>query len=198
MQQRDFGRICVFCGSSPGNDPRYLEAAARLARAFVRRRIDLVYGGGTVGLMGVVANTVHEGGGEVTGVIPRGLMEAESAFDSPGTLEVVGSMHERKALMSKLSDGFIVLPGGLGTLEEFFETLTWSQLGIQRKPIGVLDVGGYFDPLRDLLERGVTEGFIARTHTDLVVSADEPEELIDLMGNMALPSTTRWLDLRES
>ncbi|MEN4099329.1 MAG: TIGR00730 family Rossman fold protein, partial [Anaerolineaceae bacterium] len=153
-------RICVFCGSSPGARPEYLDAAAALGQALARRGLGLVYGGGRLGLMGAIARAALAAGGEVTGVIPRGLVEREVGFTELNDLRVVESMHERKALMIELSDGFIALPGGLGTIEEFFEALTWGQLGLHQKPCGLLNVSGYFDHLVAFLDNVRAEQFV--------------------------------------
>ena len=154
-------RVCVFCGSSLGRGPAYAEAAKRLARALTRRNIDLVYGASGVGVMGALADAVLGLGGKVVGVIPKQLMEREKFHKNLTEMRVVGSMHERKALMGELSEGFIALPGGLGTLEEFFEVLTWNQLGIHDKPCGLLNVNGYYDSLIQLLDRSVEEHFVS-------------------------------------
>src|SRR6266576_593721 len=153
-------KICVFTGSRHGVAPAYADAAKELARDLVARGFGLVYGGGNVGLMSVIADTVLDLGGHVTGVIPDALVSQEVAHRGLSELRVVNSMHERKALMAELSDGFVALPGGIGTMEEFFEVLTWTQLGIHDKPVGLLDVGGFWDPIRDLLEQTVEAGFV--------------------------------------
>ena len=153
-------RVCVYCGSSRGTDPAYAEAAEALAAELVRRGIGLVYGGGSVGLMGVIADAVLARGGDVIGVIPRFLHRREIMHEGVTDLRVVESMHERKALMADLSDGFVALPGGIGTLEETFEAMTWTQLGIHAKPVGLLDVGGFWAPMQELLARAVADGFL--------------------------------------
>jgi uncharacterized protein (TIGR00730 family) len=166
-------RVCVFCGSSPGVRPDYARAAVGLGQALVARGVGLVYGGGRVGLMGELARSVLAAGGSVTGVIPRQLADRELAFNEVSDLRVVGSMHERKALMAELADGFVALPGGWGTVEEFFEALTWAQLGIHRKPCGLLDVGGYYRPLAVFLDHAVEEGFVGpESRTMLLVDSD--------------------------
>lgn len=172
---------CVFCGSHKGANPAYARAAAELARCLVASGIGIVYGGGKVGLMGVLADAALDQGGEVIGIIPRMLMEREIAHQGLSTLHVVGSMHERKALMADLSDGFIAMPGGYGTLDEFCEILTWTQLGLQRKPIGILNVEGYFDRLLDAFDHAVTQQFVKPPHRDMIVTDDHPESLIDRM-----------------
>jgi len=171
-------RICVFCGSSPGARPEYLDAAKQLAGALARKNIGLIYGGARVGLMGEIARSVLERGGEVVGVIPRALMEREVAFTGLSDLRVVDSMHERKAMMAELADGFIALPGGLGTIEEFFEILTWAQLGIHRKPCGLLNINNYFSTLMDFLNHTVTERFVEREHSEMILLDEDPERLL--------------------
>jgi uncharacterized protein (TIGR00730 family) len=171
-------RICVFCGSSPGIRPSYAAAAVALARVLVANDIAIVYGGGNSGLMGVLADTALELGGEITGIIPRGLVEKEAAHSRLPDLRIVESMHERKALMARLSDAFIALPGGYGTFEEFCEILTWTQLGIQRKPCGLLNVDRYYDPLLRLFDHAVAERFVKPEHRAIVVSETVAETLV--------------------
>ena len=172
-------RICVFCGSSPGARPEYATAAIHLGRALARRCLGLVYGGASIGIMGELARAVLAEGGEVIGVMPRELARTEVAFTELADLRVVDSMHARKALMVELSDGFVALPGGLGTLEEFFEVLTWAQLGIHAKPCGLLNVCDYFGPLMAFLERTVEEQFVERALRSLVLVDESPEGLLD-------------------
>ncbi|HEV8307775.1 MAG TPA: TIGR00730 family Rossman fold protein [Methylomirabilota bacterium] len=188
-------RICVFCGSLAGARPDYAEAARGFAAELVRRQLGLVYGGGSIGLMGVIADAVLAGGGEVTGVIPRGLASREFMHTGVTDLRVVGSMHERKATMASLADGFVALPGGLGTLEETLEALTWSQLGIHPKPIGLLNVRGYWDPLLALFTHATREGFIRSPDVALVLTGETPAELLDALAAWR-PSAVRraWLD----
>jgi uncharacterized protein (TIGR00730 family) len=171
--------ICVYCGSSPGRLPVYLQAARQLGEAIAARDLKLVYGGASVGLMGEVARAALERGGKVTGVIPKALADQEVAFLELDDLYVVETMHARKALMAELSDGFITLPGGMGTLEEFFEVLTWAQLGIHRKPCGLLNIQGYFDQLLRFLDHAASEDFIWHAHCDLILMSDNPDELLD-------------------
>ena len=171
-------RICVFCGSSPGARPEYLQAAKQLGYTLASKDIGLVYGGARVGMMGKIAESVLEKGGEVTGVIPKGLVEKEVAFTELADLRVVDSMHERKALMAELSDGFIALPGGLGTIEEFFEVLTWAQLGIHPKPCGLLNVKQYYDRLLDFLDHTVNENFVEPEHRSMILVDENPEILL--------------------
>ncbi|HOI15563.1 MAG TPA: TIGR00730 family Rossman fold protein [Geobacteraceae bacterium] len=171
-------RICVFCGSSPGARPEYLDAAVHLGHTLARNNIGLVYGGARVGIMGRVAESVLEKGGDVIGVIPKALVEKEVAFTGLADLRVVDSMHDRKALMADLADGFIALPGGLGTIEEFFEVVTWAQLGIHSKPCGLLNINQYFRKLMDFLDHTVTERFVEREHRSMVLMDDDPERLL--------------------
>ena len=174
--------VCVFSGSSPGARPSYTETATALGREIAERGLRLVYGGASVGLMGAVADAALAAGGEVVGVIPQHLMDREVAHDGLTELRVTGSMHERKALMADLADGFVALPGGLGTLEELAEILTWSQLGLQSKPCGLLDVEGFFDPLLAFLDHTVAERFVSTEHRALVLAADRPDALLDLLS----------------
>ncbi len=171
-------RICVFCGSSSGAQAEYNQVAQQLGHALVRKNIGLVYGGGRVGIMGKIAQTVMESGGEVIGVIPKGLAEREVAFMELADLRVVDSMHSRKALMVELSEGFIALPGGLGTIEEFFEVLTWGQLGIHQKPCGLLNVQGYFNKLLEFIDHTVSERFVEKEHRSMILMAETPEGLL--------------------
>jgi hypothetical protein len=170
-------RICVFCGSSPGARPEYIQAARQVGAILAQRKIGLVFGGGKVGMMGQLAQAALENNGEVIGVIPKGLHDRKVAFSGLSDLRVVGSMHERKALMAELSDGFMALPGGLGTLEEIFEIMTWAQLGMHQKPCGLLNVVGYFTPLFAFLDHVVAQGFLDMPHRSMILSAEEPEEL---------------------
>ena len=172
-------RICVYCGSSPGVRPEYVRAARQLGQALVSRDIELVYGGGRVGVMGEIAHAVLEAGGEVIGVIPRGLVDKEVAFTDLSDLRVVPSMHERKALMVELSDGFVALPGGLGTFEEFLEVLTWAQLNIHHKPCGLLNVCGYYSKLVGFLDHAVAEQFLQSQHRSMLVMDESPAALLD-------------------
>lgn len=187
-------RVCVFCGSSPGSHAEYGVAAGRLGRALAEEGIGLVYGGASVGLMGRLADTVLAAGGEVIGVIPRALVEQEVAHHGLVDLRVVGSMHERKALMADLADGFVALPGGLGTLDELFEILTWAQLGLHSKPIGLLDVRGYFAPLLAFLDGAVAARFIAPAHRAMLHVADDPAALLAAFRAYAPPPPFKWVD----
>ncbi|MDQ7828648.1 MAG: TIGR00730 family Rossman fold protein [Armatimonadota bacterium] len=184
-------RVCVFCGSSAGVRPAYAAAARALGALLARRGLGLVYGGGRVGMMGVLADAVLAHGGEVTGVIPRHLVEREVAHDGVSTLHVVTTMHERKARMVELADAFIALPGGVGTLEELFEVWAWAQLGLHAKPCGVLNVDGYYDTLQAHVARMVAEGFLRPEHGAMVVFADDPEVLLDRFADY-VPPPERW------
>ena len=189
-------RLCVFCGSSLGARPAYAEATAALGAEMAARGVGLVYGGAHVGLMGLLADTCRAAGGEVVGVIPESLVEAEVAHRDLADLRVVGSMHERKALMAELADAFVALPGGFGTLEEFCEVLTWSQLGLHDppKPCGLLDVAGFFEPLLALFDAGVAEGFIRPEHRRLVLASTSPPALLDELAAWVPPPPTRkWV-----
>lgn len=190
--------ICVFCGSQSGTDLRYRQAAIELGGLLAQRGHGLVYGGGHVGLMGIIADTVLEAGGSVTGVIPRPMTERELAHETVTKLYVVSSMHERKALMASLSDAFIALPGGYGTLEELFEVIAWAQLGIHRKPIGLLNAAGYFDALLSLVEHMIGEGFIKTKHRGLFVTSEQPQALLDALQRHQMPATRRWLTEEET
>lgn len=174
-------RICVFCGSSPGYDPSYLAMAAAAATAIVRAGYGIVYGGGRIGLMGAVADAALAAGGEVVGVIPQALSTVEIEHPGLSALHVVGSMHERKALMADSSTGFIALPGGFGTMDEFCEILSWRQLGIHDKPIGLLNHGGYYDPLLSLFDEMAAKGFLNPGHRSLFADADSIESLLATM-----------------
>jgi uncharacterized protein (TIGR00730 family) len=176
-------RICVYCGSSPGGRPEYAEAARSLARALARREIGLVYGGASIGIMGELANAVLEERGEVIGVMPQALVDKEVSHKGLTELKVVSSMHERKAMMAELSDGFVALPGGLGTLEELFEVLTWSQLGFHSKPIALLNSACYFDHLLLFMNQAVDEGFVKKPHRDMLLVDEEADRLLDLMAD---------------
>ena len=173
--------LCVFCGSSPGTRPTYAQAARSLGETLAERGLGLVYGGGKVGLMGELADAVLAKGGKVTGVMPDFLAAKEIAHPNLTELRLVASMHERKALMAKLADGFIMLPGGFGTLEEFMEVLTWAQLGLHNKPLGLLNVEGYYNSLLSFFDHAVKEEFVSLTLRNLILEAPEPVELLELM-----------------
>ena len=190
----DLGRLCVYAGSNHGADPAYAEAAQALGELLVRRDIGLVYGGAHKGLMGVLADSVLAAGGEAVGVIPQDLIDREIAHTGLTELHVVSSMHERKAMMADLSDGFVALPGGIGTLEELIEVYTWSQLGLHRKPTGVLNVRGYYDALAAFLDHVVHERFLPAEHRELLVIAETPEDLLEQLATFEPPRVGKWLD----
>ena len=192
-------RVCVFCGSNPGARPAYADAARALGEVLAARRIGLVYGGGRVGLMGILADAALAAGGEVIGVIPRALATKEIAHDGVSELRVVASMHERKAQMAALADGFVALPGGFGMLDELFEVVTWAQLGLHAKPIGVLNVAGYFDALGTVVEQGIAERFIHPGYRVLLTYAERAADLLDAMARWRAPAGFRkWLTLEET
>jgi uncharacterized protein (TIGR00730 family) len=186
-------RICIYCGSSPGNQPVYREMAEAMGGLLARRGIGLVYGGGNVGLMGIVADAALAGGGEVIGVIPQSLADREVAHGGVTDLRIVDSMHTRKALMAELSDAFIAMPGGVGTFEEFFEAVTWTQLGVHRKPCGLLNVAAFYSPLAAFIDQAVTEGFIKPIHRAMIVVDDNPERLLDSLSTITLPDVPKWI-----
>jgi uncharacterized protein (TIGR00730 family) len=186
--------LCIFCGSAVGSRAAYTEAAQRLGKLLVERGIGLVYGGGNVGLMGVIADSVLSGGGSVIGVMPRNLIAREIGHAGITELRVVDTMHQRKALMADLSSGFIALPGGYGTFDEFFEVVTWTQLGLHRKGCGLLNVDGYYDPMVAMLDRAVADGFILPHNRALVLDDTSPEPLLDRVLSFQPPATEKWLD----
>jgi len=187
-------RICVFCGSSAGSQPEYRACAEQLGVELTRRKIGLVYGGGNVGLMGAIADSVLEAGGEAIGVIPEHLMTREIGHKRLTKLHIVHSMHERKALMADLSDAFIALPGGFGTLEEFCEVLTWSQLGLHVKPCGIVNALGYYTPLLAMLDHAVHERFLKPQNRALVLARDTPSELLQAFEDWRPVHVEKWLD----
>ena len=191
-------RICVFCGSSPGGDPAYFDAAQEMGREIAARNLTLVYGGGHVGLMGAIADAVLAAGGSVIGVIPHALAVREIAHQRLTRLHVVGSMHERKAMMADLSDAFVALPGGFGTYEEFFEAVTWTQLGVHKKPCGLLNVAGFYDPLVQFLDNAVSEQFVRPQHRSTILVDTHPGRLIDQLGRVQLPDVPKWIGLAEA
>ncbi len=190
-------RLCVFCGSNAGSDSSYLEAARELGEALARERIGLVYGGASVGLMGAVADAVMAGGGEVIGVMPQSLVDKEIAHKNLPDLRIVGSMHERKALMAELADGFVALPGGLGTFEELFEVWTWAQLGYHRKPCSLLNVSGFYDKLTGFLDDVVERGFVKPVHRSMLIVEQEPDALIRAVRAYEPPVVTKWIKAGE-
>jgi uncharacterized protein (TIGR00730 family) len=192
-------RICVFCGSSPGARSEYAEATRELARLLVAEGIGVVYGGGGVGLMGALADAVIAEGGQLTGVIPRALVDREIAHRDVMDMRVVGSMHERKALMVELSDAFVALPGGIGTLEELFEVYTWAQLGLHRKPCALLNVEGYYDGIADFLANAVAERFLREETRELLAVETEPVALIERLRAFEPPAPVpKWIDREET
>jgi uncharacterized protein (TIGR00730 family) len=190
-------RLCVFCGSSEGRDPAYLQAARALGETLAVNGIGLVYGGASVGLMGALADAALSAGGEVTGVMPRALVEKEIAYNRLGDLRVVGSMHERKALMAELSDSFVALPGGIGTFEELFEMWTWAQLGHHAKPCALLNVRGFYDGLIAFLDQVAERGFIKGVHRAMLIVAQEPRELIERLRAYEPPAVSKWITAGE-
>ena len=187
-------RICVYCGSSPGKNPAYALAAAHLAEEMRRRDIGLVYGGAAVGVMGAVANAMLEAGGEAIGIIPKSLAVKELAHDNLTELHVVASMHERKAMMAELADGFIALPGGWGTLEEIFEILTWAQLGFHDKPCGLLNIDGYYDGLIGFLENSFEQEFVNQLFRPMLMTAEDPSSLLSQFANYKAPRVQKWME----
>lgn len=188
-------RICVFAGSNRGVQPAYTQAAVELGQELLKRGLGLVYGGASVGLMGVIADTVLAGGGEVIGIMPRALLGKEVGHTNLTELREVESMHERKAMMSDLADGFIALPGGFGTFDELFEMLTWAQLGLHQKPVGVLNIAGYFDPLLTFLRQVASAGFIHDIHLNLLMHDTKPGRLLERFEAYTPAITSKWMDL---
>jgi uncharacterized protein (TIGR00730 family) len=189
--------LCVYCGSSPGTDPAYLEAGRSLGRLLAARDIGLVYGGASVGVMGAVADAVLAGGGRAIGIIPEALAVKEVAHDSLTEQHVVGSMHERKALMAERSDAFVALPGGWGTFEEIFEMLTWAQLGFHEKPCGLLNVNGYYDHLHAFLEHAIEAGFVPPVCRDMLMVEADPVPLLDRYDAYRAPKVRKWITREE-
>lgn len=187
-------RLCVFCGTNTGTRPEYGQAARRLGEVLAAEKIELIYGGSSVGIMGELADAVEEHGGQVTGIIPQRLVQKEAAHTGIGNLIVVASMHERKAQMSDLADGFVALPGGIGTIEGFLEIVTWGQLGIHAKPCGMLNVAGYFDELTKWLDHGVREGFVTDLHRAMILVDDDPSRLVTRMRDYDAPEAERLLE----
>jgi uncharacterized protein (TIGR00730 family) len=191
-------RVCVYCGSSTGNKKIYREMAEAMGALLAKRGIGLVYGGGNVGLMGIVADAALAAGGEVIGVIPHSLANREIAHAGVTDLRVVDSMHTRKALMAELSDAFIAMPGGVGTFEEFFEAVTWTQLGVHHKPCGLLNAGAFYSPLAAFIDQAVTEGFIKPIHRAMIVVDDDPERLLNALATIELPDVPKWIRREET
>ena len=194
VQEAPAKRICVFCGSSPGAQPVYMDAARQVGELLARRGLGLVYGGGRVGLMGAVADAALASGGEVIGIIPLSLARKEVAHEGLTDLRIVTSMHERKAQMAELSDCFLALPGGFGTLEEFFEVVTWAQIGIHQKPCGLLNVNGYFDRLLAFVDHMLAQRFVRPEHRSLVLADIDPAVLLDRMALYLSPIVDKWMD----
>lgn len=194
-----FSNICVFCGSSAGVDDIYTQQAEALGAEIARRGYGLVYGGGNLGLMGAVSRAAFAGGAAVFGIIPGPLAAKEIAGETIGNLEVVETMHQRKARMAELSDAFVTMPGGIGTLEELFETISWIQLGIHKKPMGLLNVDGFFDHLLQMLQYQIAQGFIADRYRSLLVVSDDPAELIDgLLRHETPASSVQWISAEQA
>jgi uncharacterized protein (TIGR00730 family) len=189
--------VCVFTGSSPGAHPEYAHAAQELGRALADQGVRLVYGGASVGLMGIVADAALDAGGDVVGVIPQALVDREIAHPDVADLRVVGSMHERKALMADLADAFVAPPGGMGTLEELFEIYTWIQLGLLSKPVGLLDVRSYYDQLVAFLDHAVAERFVTVEHREMLVVEQRADALLEAFRRWRPPSRTKWIDRAE-
>ena len=194
---RRIEKLCVFCGSSTGSHPAYFEAANQLGRELANAGVTLVFGGGRVGLMGILADSVLAAGGQAIGVIPRSLVEKEIAHASLTKLHVVESMHERKALMADLADAFVLLPGGFGSWEEFCEIVTWLQLGIHRKPCAILNVAGYYDGLLALADHALAEGFLRPAHRDMLSVESDPQGLLSRLANAVIPIEVKWVGERE-
>ena len=191
-------RICVFCGSSPGHNSQYMAAARHLGSLLADRGIGLVYGGASVGLMGALADAVMDKGGEVIGVMPQGLVDFEVAHHRLDDLRIVGSMHERKALMTDLSDAFIALPGGIGTLEETFEMLTWAQLGFHPKPVALLDIGGFYIKLIGFLDHVVEAGFLRPEHRSILMCEPDTETLLSRIKTYKPPKLEKWINREQT
>ena len=187
-------RLAVFCGSNPGARPEYMEGARAFGRMLSQRGIGVVYGGSSVGLMSAIAEAVLDELGDIIGVIPKMLVEREVAHKTLSDLRIVDSMHERKALMAELSDGFVALPGGIGTLEEFFEIWTWAQLGVHEKPCGLLNIAGYFDPLLAFLDRAVEEKFVREVHRSMVIVESDPAALLYRFEAYEAPRVVKWIN----
>jgi uncharacterized protein (TIGR00730 family) len=194
---RRIENLCVFCGSSTGSHPAYFEAANQLGRELAKASVTLVFGGGRVGLMGILADSVLAAGGQAIGVIPRALVEKEIAHASLTKLHIVESMHERKALMADLADAFVLLPGGFGSWEEFCEIVTWLQLGMHRKPCAILNVAGYYDGFLSLADHALAEGFLRPAHREMLIVENSPEALLTRLTNAAIPSEVKWVGERE-
>lgn len=187
--------ICVFLGANPGKSEIYAEAARSLGQELARRDITTVYGGSNMGLMGILAESALAAGGKVIGVIPNSLVQKEISHHGLTELHVVDTMHERKSMMAEISDGFIALPGGIGTMDEFFEIFTWGQLGFHQKPCGLLNIGGYYSKLMTFLDQVVDEGFLKKAHKEMVVLASTPTEILDAFSHYTPPTVSKWTEL---
>lgn len=190
-------RICVYCGSASGASPDYVNSAHQVAAAFLKNDIELVYGGAKVGVMGAIADAMLAAGGTVIGVLPKGLFRTEVPHSGLTQLIEVKSMHERKSRMAEISDGFIALPGGLGTIEELFEILTWAQLGLHKNPVAILNVNGFYDKLIEYLEHAVAEQFIRPQHKDMIIVDTDINNILLKFASYQAPSTQKWIDLNE-
>ena len=186
--------LCIFCGSSKGNDPVYENTALELAEIIVNQRLTMVYGGGSIGIMGVLADKILSLNGKVIGVIPKFLYDLEVGHDNVTELIIVESMHERKQKMAEISDGFLALPGGFGTLEEMGEILTWIQLKLIRKPIGLLNINGFYDQFLDMLDNMVAAGFLKKNNRDILLSSNDPGEIINIIKNAPVFEDTKWIE----
>jgi len=186
--------LCIFCGSSKGNDPVYENSALELAEIIVNEGLTMVYGGGSIGIMGVLADKILSMNGKVIGVIPRFLYDLEVGHDNVTELIIVESMHERKQKMAEISDGFLALPGGFGTLEEMGEILTWIQLKLIRKPIGLLNINGFYDQFLDMLDNMVAAGFLKKNNRDILLSSNDPENIINIIKNAPVFEDTKWIE----
>lgn len=191
-------KVSVFCGSSTGTEPEFRKSAEELGKYLADKKIEIIYGGAKVGLMGAVADGALRNGGRVTGVLPRFLNQKEIAHEGLTSLIMVETMHERKLRMNELSEGVIALPGGYGTLEELFEMITWGQLGLHRKPVGILNINGFYDPLSVLLENMVIKGFLKESNRRMLMTANNPADLIKTMERYSPPTETKWINSRES
>lgn len=198
MHKQSLRSLCVFCGSSPGADPAYLAAAHHLGATLATNGMTLVYGGASVGLMGAMADAALAAGGRVIGVLPQALQEREVGHAGLSELHIVGSMHERKARMADLADGFVALPGGAGTLEEFFEVWTWGMLGLHTKPCALLNTNGYFDPLLAMFDRMVEQRFVRPIHRAMVIVASDPVKVIERCAAYQPPTVAKWIDRGET
>ncbi|MEM8897028.1 MAG: TIGR00730 family Rossman fold protein [Bacteroidota bacterium] len=189
-----FSSLCIFCGSNPGKKSVYADGARALGSLMAEQKIKLVYGGGKIGLMGIIADTLLEKGGEVIGVIPDFLMKKEVGHTGIQEMHVVKTMHERKYLMSEIADGFIAMPGGFGTLDELAEILTWAQLGLHQKPIGILNIDGYFDGLLSFVDTMVKEGYLVAQNSKMILVDDDPKKLLEKMATYTFPDVEKWLN----